>query len=471
MGLVFLGQLPSSFAQFPIECVPVQPGGQCCPTLGPEGLVCGGPTRGACLPFSADGGYTINTSWFPFENVCVCRGNFAGARCDMCRPGFLLPDCVRTAQPRVRKDWAKLPEQERQDVMAAFNSMKVSGTYLRYATEGGLPLSDYDAFTYMHSRSVYNLSLGCTEDCSYAHLGPGFATWHRRLLIFFETIFLDYLPVESSVTGLPFLNWTILQSVHDIFTPQYFGSDTGNASSVPPYQISNGQFALWRDLAGNGSVLATGIKRNYNVDAEPYMSSWSYIREIAQFDEYAAYPWSSPCSNMSFVNRLEGNRPDPTRGMCRFDSMHNVFHFLVGGDMDYVPLAANDPIFFLHHCFVDLVFEMWLQAHPGVQAGYYRPMTGGPPGHSGIDCTAPIFPCVANAEMFANSSHLGYTYEFLSAASPDSPAQGPSTSSSLSIADWTAISLAAAIVLAIVCAILIRRRLVRWAAGYSGLSL
>lgn len=187
-----------------------------------------------------------------FENVCVCRGNFAGARCDLCRPGFLLPDCVRPARPRVRKDWAKLLEQERQDVMAAFNYMKVSSIYLGYATEGGLLLSDYDAFTYMHSRSVYNVSLGCTEDCSYAHLGPGFATWHRRLLIFFETIFLAYLPVESSVAGLPFLNWPFFRAC-TTFSPHNTSAATQETHlwclHIKSSMVSLPCGAIWQEMA------------------------------------------------------------------------------------------------------------------------------------------------------------------------------------------------------------------------------
>ena len=35
----------------------------------------------------------------------------------------------------------------------------------------------------------------------------------------------------------------------------------------------------------------------------------------------------------------------------------------MGGDRDDVPSAANDPIFYLHHSFIDMIFEKWLQTY------------------------------------------------------------------------------------------------------------
>lgn len=40
---------------------------------------------------------------------------------------------------------------------------------------------------------------------------------------------------------------------------------------------------------------------------------------------------------------------------------HGNIHIYVGGDMLDQSTSANDPIFFLHHSFVDLIFELWRQ--------------------------------------------------------------------------------------------------------------
>jgi hypothetical protein len=39
---------------------------------------------------------------------------------------------------------------------------------------------------------------------------------------------------------------------------------------------------------------------------------------------------------------------------------HNVVHVLVGGWMGSVPTAAQDPIFYLHHCNMDRLWDLWL---------------------------------------------------------------------------------------------------------------
>lgn len=39
---------------------------------------------------------------------------------------------------------------------------------------------------------------------------------------------------------------------------------------------------------------------------------------------------------------------------------HNIVHVLVGGWMGSVPTAAQDPIFFLHHCNMDRLWNLWL---------------------------------------------------------------------------------------------------------------
>ncbi|KAH7702084.1 TYR-1 protein, partial [Aphelenchoides avenae] len=40
---------------------------------------------------------------------------------------------------------------------------------------------------------------------------------------------------------------------------------------------------------------------------------------------------------------------------------HSSVHLWVGGDMKPPTTSGNDPIFFLHHSFVDYIFEMWRQ--------------------------------------------------------------------------------------------------------------
>lgn len=43
------------------------------------------------------------------------------------------------------------------------------------------------------------------------------------------------------------------------------------------------------------------------------------------------------------------------------ESAHGMVHVFVGGHMSAIPLSPNDPIFFMHHCFIDYIWEQWRQ--------------------------------------------------------------------------------------------------------------
>lgn len=44
-----------------------------------------------------------------------------------------------------------------------------------------------------------------------------------------------------------------------------------------------------------------------------------------------------------------------------FEGGHGMVHGFVGGLMGSIPSAANDPIFYMHHCFMDYVWEQFRQ--------------------------------------------------------------------------------------------------------------
>ena len=53
-------------------------------------------------------------------------------------------------------------------------------------------------------------------------------------------------------------------------------------------------------------------------------------------------------------------------GSCKFqydwgspEAIHGNVHLFIGGTMEDTLTAANDPIFYLHHSFVDYMWEMW----------------------------------------------------------------------------------------------------------------
>lgn len=81
----------------------------------------------------------------------------------------------------------------------------------------------------------------------------------------------------------------------------------------------------------------------------------------------------------------------------------------MGSDMGDVPSAANDPIFYLHHSFIDMIFEKWLQTYKQnatVLSPYDAPL-----GHKKGGVIIPMFPVYTHEQMFKRSQEFEYSYE------------------------------------------------------------
>uniref|UniRef100_A0A915HZG7 Tyrosinase copper-binding domain-containing protein n=1 Tax=Romanomermis culicivorax TaxID=13658 RepID=A0A915HZG7_ROMCU len=121
-----------------------------------------------------------------------------------------------------------------------------------------------------------------------------------------------------------------------LWTPQLLGNGQG--------YVTTGPFANWptpsvipevnRNRLYRTVGTAAGADALYNrQDIERFM-------QIPTFEKLAVY-----CQ-------------DPT-----FEILHGGGHDFVGGHMTYLATSPNDPVFFLHHTFIDYVWEMWRQKH------------------------------------------------------------------------------------------------------------
>lgn len=139
-------------------------------------------------------------------------------------------------------------------------------------------------------------------------------------------------------------------------------------------------------------------------DGKPFMAFQSFNRYVRN----------------SFRNSLEGFMASDS--VTPGTHMHNLVHNWVGGPMQNVPIAANDPVFFLHHCNVDRIFETWLRKY-GETADYrctrfgvtdVRDQPAGCPiGHDFREFMAPFFPLKSPHKFFKMSTSLGYDYDEL----------------------------------------------------------
>ncbi|MFI5756878.1 tyrosinase family protein [Streptomyces sp. NPDC051569] len=186
------------------------------------------------------------------------------------------------------------------------------------------------------------------------HMAPSFLPWHRRMLLEFEGALQR---VDPNVT-VPYWDWTTDNTpAAALWAEDFLGGD-GRARDQ---QVLTGPFAY-----GGGHWTIKGgvtegkfLTRNLGRPSAP-ISLPSKAELASAMDEtvYDAAPWDSTSAS-GFRNRLEGWTSDREQPWLN----HNRVHRWVGGHM-LGASSPNDPVFWLHHAFVDLLWDRWQQKHP-----------------------------------------------------------------------------------------------------------
>ncbi|KAI9235119.1 MAG: hypothetical protein BYD32DRAFT_371300 [Podila humilis] len=164
-------------------------------------------------------------------------------------------------------------------------------------------------------------------------------------------------------------------------------------------------------------------------------------------------------SNTTSAQRWNDDRLSETgfQPIVPLESPHNSIHLAVGGfnvpgkdnadqvagangDMGENDTASFDPIFFFHHCFIDLMFWRWqvkhnqrdsleiIQGYPGTNSVDSQGPTPGVAGGTWLTLDSPLDPfrnphdptrAITSKEV-VNIANLGYVYDY-----PEPPLAGP----------------------------------------------
>ncbi|XP_052231091.1 AF4/FMR2 family member 1-like [Dreissena polymorpha] len=161
---------------------------------------------------------------------------------------------------------------------------------------------------------------------SESHLGgASFLPWNRVMLVMFEEALRRHDPSVS----LPYWDVTIDQDMDNpvnsvLWTPEYFGAGTG--------EVMDGPAAGWVTSQGN-------LERNYGRQGR--LISKEVIPNILQ-----------RCNLRDISQPFARRRND-------LEYHHGGPHTWVGGDMAHPATAAFDPVFYMHHAFVDYIWEVF----------------------------------------------------------------------------------------------------------------
>lgn len=274
---------------------------------------------------------------------------------------------------KIRKDFTALSTDEKDRIVRAILHMKNGGTDL------------YTKYVDWHLNYA-----------GIAHSLANFLAWHRVFVLLFEE---DMRQADRDRGGdgeiaLPYWNWTQTNSRNPAhsrgsiwrnvrsgklvgFGPTGSGSDYKVDSG--PFKDGDWNFASPR--AGDttyirrnlGYIRLTAAETGSNMfKALPNSSDISTVLGIGTFD---VSPYDSTVSNSSFRNTLEGWTLISGSSTPATWGLHNYIHTWVGGTdltsspepsgtMSITNIAPKDPIFFLHHCYVDKIWHDWQLRNP-----------------------------------------------------------------------------------------------------------
>lgn len=306
---------------------------------------------------------------------------------------------------RVRREVRSLSSDERNALINAFLALKASGRW--------------DHHVHSHHAAM-NATVLPPEPAhpayrNGAHRGSAFLPWHREFLLQLES---DLQAINSAIT-IPYWNWTIDAALVDPKASEVWADDLmgGDGDPANENRVSTGPFAY---ATGNWPIPdphgGPALQRQFAtiVPTLPTADDVKLAMDEVLFD---TPPFSSSPFVVGFRNRIEGwiTQRGDSRVKHPGSQLHNRVHLWVGGSM--VPMTSpNDPVFFLHHCFIDKLWADWQQASEALwqQQGYpgsapqYNPVSGGAPGHNLDDVLRPWSRKIRDV---LSTSALGYAYE------------------------------------------------------------
>jgi tyrosinase len=169
-----------------------------------------------------------------------------------------------------------------------------------------LPASDPRSWTYQ--AAIHGTIAGPPQTAwnTCQHGNYFFWSWHRMYLYWFERICRR-------------------MACDDCFALPYWDYNSASQRQLPP---------MFRDTSSSLFISQRNSAMNSGAGSLP---AWAvdYSAGLAQVNFNTA------------SSSLEG-------------TPHGIVHVLVGGWMGSVPTAAQDPIFYLHHCNLDRLWDLWL---------------------------------------------------------------------------------------------------------------
>src|SRR6516164_3844579 len=308
--------------------------------------------------------------------ACDCGPNCQcgeGCSCGSGSGTWVPPPPQDPGANTIRKNFRDLSDQERQDFVNAVKELKN-----RY--HDGSSISIYDEYVSVHMDMQMTI-----------HTQTAFFPWHRYLVRAFE---LELQAVDPNVT-IPYWNFTVDNKPDSsLWADDFMG---GDGDPDEPHAVMSGPFRQ-----GEWTLIFDGpdLRRSFGLWI-PTLPTPDQVDTAMAIETYDVFPFDtgSPITD-SFRNYMAGwNQLEP--------EMHNRVHNWIGGSM-LTMASPNDPVFWLVHSYLDLLWAEWEPMHLDPDGRYDYPIDGPPPGQARFDLMDPFG--VTPDEVLDHHA-LGYYYD------------------------------------------------------------
>ena len=253
----------------------------------------------------------------------------------------------------------------------AFEDFLRACVLLKSTPVPGQTFSEYDRWVAIHGCIMGVKSPGSASFVNMGHQNIAFLPWHREYLRRFE------LALQSVVPGvtIPYWPWPMVPEPSALFSnarihPIFFASSAARSvgglfastvpASPPAWWPAGFRWRVQPALQVGGAPV---LNRGSPMDTWPPTAASIAATEAMNV--------ASPGVNAywAFWRQLEAGA-----------RMHNTGHNIVGGYMGNPVFSPNDPLFWLHHAFIDRVWSRWqarrLAGQPGsTLLSHYPPPT------------------------------------------------------------------------------------------------
>ncbi|KAK4232958.1 tyrosinase-like protein [Achaetomium macrosporum] len=167
-----------------------------------------------------------------------------------------------------------------------------------------------------------------------------FLPFHRYYLHMLKTLLAEHCSYTGPMPWWRETNYTGNFPESGLFTAEYFGA-------LPPLSET-----------GDGTCITDGAFANFTVRApDPNNPSCLSRGETKQTTDEATTAMLDLCHGSATTEYTQHRR-------CVEQTIHAVMHEGIGPTMWLLSTSPNDPIFFMHHGFVDWQWKRWQNAVP-----------------------------------------------------------------------------------------------------------